>query len=114
MQKRFSKEAKVSALELLVLAVVIVLFWGTGRDHAGLTVFTLSGSDAAPWRDIIVAVIVAYIVLVRVVAPFELLGRRANCNSPGAFRQLRLPARAAVLWIFTHLLRRRLQTSVVA
>ena len=71
--KRLSKETKISALDLLVLAVVIALFAGTGRDHAGLTVFTLSGSDAASWRDIIVALSIAYIVLVLAVAPFELL-----------------------------------------
>jgi hypothetical protein len=83
--KRLSKEARISALALFVLAVVIALFCGTGRDNAGLTVFTLSGSDAAPWRDIIVAVSVAYIVLVLAVAPFELLADARSATRPELF-----------------------------
>ena len=83
--KRFSKEAHISALELLVLVVVIGLFWGTGRDQAGLTFFTISGSDAAPWRDIIVGVSIAYIVLVLAVAPFERLADARECSSPELF-----------------------------
>jgi hypothetical protein len=80
--KRLSKETKVSALRLLVLAVVVVLFLATGRDQAGLTVFTLSGTDVAPLRDIIVAVSVAYIVIVLVVSPFELLAHARSATRP--------------------------------
>ena len=79
---RLSKEAKVGALHLLALAVVIALFGGTGRDHAGLTVFTLSGSDAATLRDIIVALSGSYIVLVLTVAPFELLADARSATRP--------------------------------
>jgi hypothetical protein len=67
-------------LRLLVLAVVVVLFLGTGRDHAGLTVFTLSGTDVAPLRDVIVAASIAYIVLVLVVSPFELLAHARSAT----------------------------------
>jgi len=72
-------------LALVALAVVIALFCGTGRDHAGLTVFALSGSDAGPWRDIIVALSVAYIVLVLAVAPLELLANARSATRPELF-----------------------------
>jgi hypothetical protein len=83
--RRLSEETKISVLELLVLAGVIVLFFGTGRDHAGLTIFTLSGSDTAPLRDIIVALSGAYIVLVLVVAPFERLADVRSATRPELF-----------------------------
>jgi hypothetical protein len=83
--KRLSKETKISAVALLLLAVVIALFFGTGRDDAGLTIFTLSGSDIAPLRDIIVALSVAYIVLVLVVAPFERLADVRSATRPELF-----------------------------
>jgi hypothetical protein len=83
--KRLIKETKVSALQLFVLAVVVVLFLGTGRDHAGLTIFTLSGTDVAPLRDIIVAVSVAYIILVLVVSPFELLAHARTASRSELF-----------------------------
>ena len=72
-------------MALVALAVVIALFCGTGRDHAGLTVFALSGSDAGPWRDIIVALSVAYIVLVLAVAPLELLANARSATRPELF-----------------------------
>jgi hypothetical protein len=83
--KRLSEETKISVLELLVLAGVIALFFGTGRDHAGLTVFTLSGSNGAPWRDIIVALSVAYVVLVLTVAPLERLADARSATGPELF-----------------------------
>jgi hypothetical protein len=82
---RLIKEAKVGAVPLLALAVVIVLFSGTGRDHAGLTIFTLSGSDATLWRDVILAISVGYIVLVLVVAPFERLADARSAPFPELF-----------------------------
>jgi hypothetical protein len=83
--KRLSKETHVRVSSLLVLAVVIALFWGTGRDHAGLTFFTLSGSDSVLWRDIIVALSGAYIVLVLAVAPLELLANVRRATLPELF-----------------------------
>ena len=77
-----SKETKVSVPSLLVLAVVIVLFFGTGRDHAGLTFFTVSGSQVAPLRDTIVGLSIAFIVLVLAVAPLELLAHVRSATLP--------------------------------
>ena len=68
-----------------MLAVVIALFFGTGRDHAGLTVFTLSGSDAAPWREIILAVSVSYIVIALIVGPLWLLADAGSATNPELF-----------------------------
>jgi hypothetical protein len=82
---RFSKEAKISTSLLLALAVVIALFFGTGRDHAGLTVFTLSGSDAAPWRDIILALSVSYVVIALIVGPLWLLADAGSTTNPEFF-----------------------------
>jgi hypothetical protein len=83
--RRLSEETKISVFELLVLAGVIALFFGTGRDHAGLTVFTLSGTDAATWRDIILSLSIAYIVLVLTVAPFERLADARSATNPELF-----------------------------
>jgi hypothetical protein len=80
--RRLIKETKVSTLQLLVLAVVVILFFGTGRDRAGLTIFTLSGTDAATLRDIIVGVSVGYIVVVLVVSPFALLAQARSATRP--------------------------------
>jgi hypothetical protein len=83
--KRFSNEAKIGAPSMLALAAVVALFFGTGRDHAGLTIFTFSGSDAEPWRDILLAMSIAYIVLALTVAPFERLAHARSATNAELF-----------------------------